>query len=198
MKKMLVFLADGFEEIEAVTTIDYLRRAGAEVVVAATGSVFSSKTAANPVVTGAHSLRVVADMTLDSYLLDAAETLPDAVFAPGGMPGASNIASCGKALDLIRKMNQANKLVTAICAAPALVLSAAGVLEGRKWTCYPGMKDDAGPYAKTHKDGPAFITDDNLVTGRGPGAAEQFAMEVVRVLFGDSAAAKIKKGACQR
>jgi len=191
MKKVLVFLADGFEEIEAVTAIDYLRRAGADVVVAATGT-------ASRMVTGAHKLAVTADMMLDDYLAAAKGVLPDAVVVPGGMPGAANISRCKKALELIQAVGENDSLVAAICAAPAVVLPATGVLAGHKWTCYPGMKAKAGPYAITYTDGPAFVADGNLVTGRGPGAAEQFAMEVVRVLFGNEAAAEIKTGACQR
>lgn len=191
MKKALVFLANGFEEIEAVTAIDYLRRAGADVAVAATGT--SSTT-----VTGAHKVAVVADCTLDSYLPSTNGALPDVVVVPGGMPGASNIASCQEAIDLIKNMGKQKRLIAAICAAPAVVLPETGVLLGYQWTCYPGMKNQAGGYASTEKDDVPFVTDRNLITGRGPGAAEEFAMEIVRVLFGNDMFMKIRTGACQR
>ena len=191
MKKVVVFLADGFEEIEALTPVDYLRRAGAEVVLVATGN--SSR-----MVTGAHKIVVSADMTLDSYIASDKGPLPDAVVVPGGMPGASNIASCRTAVQLISEMNEQKRLVAAICAAPAVVLPATGALKGRKWTCYPGMSSQAGAFESTHKDGVPFITDGNLVTGRGPGAAEQFAMEIVRLLYGVEVAAKLKTTSCQR
>lgn len=191
MKKVLVFLAEGFEEIEAVTSIDYLRRAGAEVTVAATGTT-------NKTVMGAHKVAFVADTTLDSYLAEVGQTLPDAVVVPGGMPGASNIAACTEAIDLITRMNKADKLIAAICAAPAVVLPETGALVGHLWTCYPGMKDRAGILGSMAKEDVAFITDRNLITGRGPGAAEEFAMEIVRVLFGRDVYLKVRNGACQR
>lgn len=189
MKQIVVFLADGFEEIEALSPVDYLRRAGAEVITAATG-----KTAVE--VNGAHGIKVLADTTLDEYL-NGMESLPDAVVCPGGMPGAANIAACSKAVELIRRMNESGRLVAAICAAPAIVLPATGSLEGKEWTCYPGMQSNAGEFVSLYKN-EVFVTDKNLVTGRGPGAAEQFAMELVRILCGTDAAHKIKEGSCQR
>lgn len=198
MKKVLVFLADGFEEIEAVTAIDYLRRAGATVVIAATGTQFEAKTVTTPVVTGAHKICFVADQTLTSFVAQMKDSLPDAVVVPGGMPGAANIAACKEATSLISELVRSKKIVAAICAAPAVVLSQTEALAGHTWTCYPGMADRAEPYKRSYKDGPAFVSDGTLITGRGPGAAEQFAMEVVRVLFGESTAVQIKAGACQR
>lgn len=191
MKKVLVFLADGFEEIEALTPVDYLRRAGAEVVLVATGT-------ASCMVTGAHKIVISADMALDSYIASAKGALPDAVVVPGGMPGASNIASCRTAIQLIREMNEQKRLVAAICAAPAVVLPSTGALKGRKWTCYPGMSSKAGAFESTHEDGVPYITDGNLVTGRGPGAAEQFSMEIVRLLYGEEVSANVSVTSCQR
>ncbi|MFA6936802.1 MAG: DJ-1 family glyoxalase III [Treponema sp.] len=191
MKTVVVFLADGFEEIEAVTVIDYLRRAGVKVTTLATGK-------NNCTVEGAHKIFVAADETLLNYLSSSGGKLPDAVYLPGGMPGASNIAECDEAVKFIKQMDEEGRLVTAICASPAIVLPKTGALKNKKWTCYPGMKDNAGSYVSTHKDNVPFVTDKNLITGRGPGAAEQFAMELVRVLTGESAAQKVKSGACQR
>lgn len=189
MKQIVVLLADGFEEIEALSPVDYLRRAGAEVITVATGK--------NSVdVNGAHGIKVKADMTLEDYI-SSGKPLPDAVVCPGGMPGAANIAACGKAIEMISLMFSAGRLVAAICASPAIVLPLTGALEGKKWTCYPGMQSNAADYVSAYEDN-VFVTDGNLVTGRGPGAAEQFAMELVRILCGEETALKVKTGSCQR
>ncbi|MCR5219062.1 DJ-1 family glyoxalase III [Treponema sp.] len=189
--KALVFLADGFEEIEALTPVDYLRRAGVEVTVCATAT--SSRT-----VNGAHGIQVLADMTLDSWV-DAGEELPDAVIVPGGMPGAKNISECQTALSIIEKSHDAGKLVCAICASPAVVLSKTSLLKGKKWTCYPDMESIAGEEAcALFRDDAPFVHDKNLITGRGPGAAEEFAMEIVKSLCGEEVKAKIKKASVQR
>ena len=195
MPKTVVFLAEGFEEIEAVTPIDYLRRAGVEVVTAAIpvdGKV-------DLLVNGAHGISIKADMTFDEFI-SSCETLPDALFVPGGMPGAANVGACGLALDFIKKMNEQKKLVSAICAAPVVTLAKTGVLAGRKYTCYPGMKEAADKLtagATLVTDVP-FVVDQNLITGRGPGTAEQFAMELVEYLCGKETAQKIKAGSIQR
>lgn len=191
MKKVVVYLADGFEEIEALSPIDYLRRAGAEVTV-----VSISKSGRS--VDGAHGITVNADMTFDAYLSSIGDVLPDAVVVPGGMPGASNIAANDKAITFINVMKENNKLVCAICASPAIVLSKTSALEGKKWTCYPGMHDNAKDYVNLHVEDVPFVHDENLITGRGPGAAEQFSMEIVRTLFGEDVAKKVSSAACMR
>ncbi len=191
MKKAVVFIADGSEEIETLTPVDYLRRAGVEVSLVSVGT-------AGRTVGMAHGVSVNADVTLETYLSDSGNALPDAVVIPGGMPGASNIADSRSAVDFIRKMNDDGRLVCSICASPAIVLSKTGALEGKKWTCYPGMSGEAGAAVKTHVDGVPFVHDGNLITGRGPGASEQFSMEIVTALVGSSVAADIKKGSCQR
>lgn len=188
MKEAVVFIADGSEEIETLTPVDYLRRAGVNVKLVA---VSSQRT-----VEMSHKVSVNADMTLESYL-SGGEELPDAVVVPGGMPGTKNIAACRPAVDFVKQMDGAKKLVCAICAAPALVLSKTEILKDKEWTCYPGMEEEAGLFAKTHKAAP-FVHDANLITGRGPGAAEQFSMEIVRTLAGNGIADKIKEGSVQR
>lgn len=192
-KNVLVFLADGFEEIEALTPVDYLRRAGVNVILAATRT--SSRN-----VKGAHEVTVLADITLDSYLASVGSKLPDAVVVPGGMPGALNISNCNQALSLIDAMVENKKIVAAICAAPALVLSKTKALEGKKWTCYPNMETekDAQKFACNHLSDIPFVKDGLFLTGRGPGAAEQFSMELVNMLCGTEIADKIKKASVQR
>ncbi|MBP5438093.1 MAG: DJ-1/PfpI family protein [Treponema sp.] len=187
MKKAVVFIADGTEEIEVITPVDYLRRAAVQVTLV---SVSQSRT-----VTAAHGVSINADMTLESYL-SAGEELPDAVVVPGGA-GTKNIAACRTAVDFVTQMDKAGKLVCAICAAPGLVLPLTGALKGKAWTCYPGCEENAGEFVKTRRD-EAFVHDANLITGRGPGAAEQFSMEIVRTLTGDAIFTKIKEGSMQR
>ena len=188
MKKAVIFIADGSEETETLTPVDYLRRAGVDVdLVAVSG---------DRTVVCSHKVCISADSTVSDCT--AASSLPDAVVVPGGMPGTVNIAENASAVDFVRKMNDAGKLVCAICAAPALVLPKTGALEGKKWTCYPGMEKEAPDFLQNHVDSEPFIHVGNLITGRGPGAAEEFSMEIVRTLCGDDVAAKIKAGSVQR
>ena len=194
----VVFLADGFEEIEALTVVDYLRRAGVSV---STVAVPCSTMNCGNVVSAAHGVKVFADMTFGDFEKEYSARLPDAVYVPGGMPGALNVASCAQVLSFIEKCFAAGKYVSAICAAPAVVLSQTGVLRGKHWTCYPEMQNQ---YAKdvladsTHIDDVPFVSDGTLVTGRGPGCTEQLAMELVRLLCGDEVCEKIRKASIQR
>ena len=204
MAKAVVFLAAGFEEIEAITPIDYLRRAGVEVVTAAVPVDGKSSL----LVQGSHKIAVQADTTLDEFMASCKD-LPDCVFVPGGMPGAANVGACELAVDFIKKMFEQKKLVSAICAAPVVVLGKTGVLRNKNYTCYPGMKrfedycggkekaDELTAGAKLVPDQP-FVVDQNLITGRGPGAAEQFAMALVECLCGKEKAQEIKIRSVQR
>ncbi len=174
-KKVLVLMADGFEDVEAVTPIDFLRRAGAEVVVAGVGGALR---------TGARGVRVQTDKTV----AEAAKEAWDAVVVPGGMPGASNIAASADCAKLIKAAADSGKLVAAICAAPAVVLYPLGLLGGRRFTCYPGMEKDVSG-ARWSQD--RVVADGNLLTSRGPGTAAEWALEIVSKLFGADAAKKI-------
>ena len=204
MARVVVLLAKGFEEIEAITPIDYLRRAGVQVEIAA----IPVDGNADLLVQGAHEISVKADLTFDELAMRN-DDLPDGVFVPGGMPGAANVGACELAVDFIKKMFEQKKLVSAICAAPVVVLAKTGVLAGRKYTCYPGKKkfeDYCGGKEKADQltagavlvpDQP-FVVDQNLITGRGPGAAEQFAMALVEYICGAETAAKVKAASVQR
>lgn len=191
MKSALVFVTDGTEEVEAVSPIDYLRRAEVSVTVVSVGT-------ASRTVTMSRKVSVNADITLESYLSAQSGGLPDAVIVPGGMPGASNIAASKSAVALLEEMFRAGKLVCAICASPALVLSKTSALEGRNWTCYPGMEGNASGFASGYKADKPFVHDGNVITGRGPGAAEEFSLEIVRTLCGQDVADKVSKGALLR
>jgi protein deglycase len=207
MIKAAVFLADGFEEIEALTVVDYLRRAECDVSMIAV-SVATMKVLNMP--TGAHGVTVRADCGLDEYLAGLQDTLPDCVYVPGGMPGAANVGAEHRVIRFIQNCYAAGKLIAAICAAPAVVLSKTGILAGHKYTCYPGMEEGIIDYCgnsenmmKCMKDSilvrnVPFITDGTIVTGRGPGCAEQFAMELVRILFGEKTAGRIHDCSIQR
>ena len=127
MKKAIVFLANGFEEIEAIGTIDMLRRASIEVT---TVSITT-----DPIVVGAHQVPITADTTLDKADLKN----QDALVMPGGMPGAANLDQSEPVKEALLEQYRQQKLVAAICAAP-MVLGGLGLLKGRKATCYPGFE----------------------------------------------------------
>jgi 4-methyl-5(b-hydroxyethyl)-thiazole monophosphate biosynthesis len=177
-KNVLVILAEGFEEIEAVTPIDVLRRAELNVTVAGVGS----KT-----IRGAHGVRFQADTTLNQY-----KDLPDAVILPGGMPGAQNLANSKEVREILTKMNSQNKLIGAICAAPALVLAPSGILEGKKATCYPGFENHFN--SSTQFSPARVVVDGHIITSRGPGSALEFALELVEKLAGKEKAESLSQG----
>jgi protein deglycase len=169
MKRVLVPLAEGFEELEAVTIIDILRRAGIEVVVAALGP--------SPV-TGSHGIRLAADTPLAAL----AEQDFDMVALPGGMPGADHLKKDPRVAGIVRRLHAKGRPVAAICAAP-MVLAAAGLLDGRRATSFPGFLADAG---KTTVVEDAVVVDRGVITSRGPGTAIEFALTLVEQLAGAS------------
>jgi len=172
MKRVLVILADGFEEIEAVTPVDILRRAGLKVIVAGLGK---------RSVKGAHGITVDADMDLNDL-----DSLPDAVVFPGGMPGAENLAASNDVKELISAMDAKGGLIAAICASPALVLAPSGVLAGKKATCYPGMEKNFSVDITAVKD--PVVQDGRIITSQGVGTAIPFALKVVENLSGKATA----------
>jgi 4-methyl-5(b-hydroxyethyl)-thiazole monophosphate biosynthesis len=174
MAKVAVLLANGFEEIEAVTIIDVLRRAGVDVVVAS----LQGESAL-----GSHDIRVSADCGIDDV---KAEEL-DAVVLPGGMPGAERLRDDARVQQLVRAVANADRLVCAICAAP-IVLDAAGVIAGRRATSYPGFELPDADYSTDR-----VVEDENLVTSRGPGTALQFALTLVRRLVTHERATELRQ-----
>ena len=195
MKTAAIFFADGFEEVEAITPLDYLRRAGVEVfTVAIPSETMNDKY----IVTSSHKVPMIMDLTFEEYLDSCKDGLPDLLFCPGGSRGADNLAACKELLAHLEKAWDDGKFVSAICASPAVVLGKTKVLDGKKWTCYPQMQDNAkAEYLNAYCD-KVFVTDGNLITSRGAGAAEEFAMELVRLLAGPESAEKIRKGTLQR
>lgn len=175
--KILIPLADGLEEIEAITNIDVLRRAGIEVITAGLNDLE---------VTGAHDIVIKADRLIDEV---RAEEF-DGIILPGGMPGSTNLRNNDKVIKLVQKLNTDGKLVAAICAAP-IALEKAGVIRNRKATSYPGFDREmvSCDYLEER-----VVVDGNLITGRGPGVALEFAITVVQYLLGEEKAAELKEG----
>ena len=178
-----IFLADGFEEAEALVPADLLRRAGAEVkLVGVTGQA----------VTGAHGISVNSDISLNQVEQDGMEML----VIPGGLPGVTNVASSTQAMELIKAAAQADRWVGAICAAPAMVLGPIGLLKGRKATGYPGT--EAGMDGAVPQCGQSVVVDGKFVTGEGPGAAFDFGLKLVEVLKGTETMQQVADDACWR
>jgi 4-methyl-5(b-hydroxyethyl)-thiazole monophosphate biosynthesis len=167
MAKVLVPLADGCEELEAVTIIDLLRRAGIDVVVAGLKP---------GVVKASRGVQLLPDMTLDVALQDSY----DMVVLPGGMPGAANLKADARIIELLKNMAAAGKYTAAICAAP-MVLAEAGVLAGKQATSYPGFLD-ALPGVTI--SAAAVVQDGKVLTSRGPGTAMDFALALIEALAG--------------
>lgn len=173
MKESYLFLADGFEEVEALTPVDVLRRAGIEVK---TVSITSSRQ-----VTGAHGVIVTTDLVYDPVLFTSAEWL----ILPGGMPGASNLYEFAPLQGLLRSHKEAGGHIAAICAAPAVVLGQLGLLEGEKATCYPGFENLCKGAEMV--DSPVVVSH-NLVLGNGPANALVWALTIVKESLGEQVA----------
>lgn len=175
MKKIAVFLAEGFEEIEALTVVDVLRRAGMTChSVGVTGSV----------VTGSHGIPVTTDVALSDIGLDY-----DMIVLPGGLPGATNLRDCDTVVELVQAYDQnPEKYVAAICAAP-MVFAKAGIAAGRTITSYPGEEYSA-LFADANYIEDLVAVDGHMITSRGPATSLAFAFTLVDLLGGDSAPLK--------
>lgn len=174
MKRVIVPLAPGFEEIEAVAVIDILRRAGIEVVTAGLDG---------DAIEGSHGITIAADMELkDVEWSDA-----DALVLPGGMPGSKHLRESARVRDAVASVAGSGRLVAAICAAPT-VLVAAGILEGRRATSHPAHRAEM---TGCRYEEAAVVEDGNIITSRGAGTAIEFAAAVVRRLAGEDAARDI-------
>jgi 4-methyl-5(b-hydroxyethyl)-thiazole monophosphate biosynthesis len=167
MAKVLVPLANGCEEMEAVTIIDLLRRAGIEVVTAGLKP---------GIVTASRGVQLVPDVSLDVALQDDY----DMVVLPGGMPGATHLKDDARIIELLKKMAAAGRYTAAICAAP-MVLAEAGILNGKQATSYPGFLDTVPDVTLSSA---AVVQDGKVLTSRGPGTAMDFALALVEVLTG--------------
>lgn len=172
MKKIAVFLADGYEEIEALTVVDVTRRAGMKCDIISTEG---------ELVRSAHDIYVKADKLINEEELKEY----DMIVFPGGLPGADNLAKDSRIINLIKYFNENNKFIAAICASPAMVLSAAGIEGNRYITAYPG-EDFEAMLEKANYVEELVVVDENIITSRGPATTLLFAYKIVDVLGGNS------------
>ena len=177
MKRTAILFAEGYEEVEALTVVDLLRRAEIGCGIVAGGRGVE--------VTGSHGIRVGADKTLSQLVMEEY----DGLILPGGLRGVNNLAADERVIDLLRRFAEAGKLTAAICAGPT-VLAKAGLLQGRKACCYPGMEDElTGAVACTD----AVVADGSIITSRGLGTAIPFALALVAYFCGEKQAQALAK-----
>ena len=177
MPRVLVPLAEGFEEIEAVTVVDLLRRAGIEVHTAALGGLQ---------VTGSHGITVAADLALDA----AQDGDYDMIVLPGGMPGADHLKRDARVVSLLRRYTAEGRYTAAICAAPG-VLAHAGLLDGRAATSFPGfLEAGSAPGIRLRTD--PVVVDGKVVTSRGPGTTVEFGLALIELLAGAAAREQVQ------
>ncbi len=166
MPKALIILAQGFEDIEAVTPIDLMRRAKIDVTVVGLGA---------NIITGARGIKIQTNTTLKKIKENF-----DAVILPGGMPGAENLANSKEVKSLLLEMHSKRKIIAAICASPALVLSPLGILNNKKATCFKGMEDhfeDTVTFVES-----TVVVDNSIITSRGAGTAFDFGLAIIEKL----------------
>ena len=172
-----VFLAEGFEEIEALTPVDCLRRAGKDVCTVGIGGT---------TVKGSHGIPVTADLPDSAFRPDDSLEM---IVLPGGRLGTENLGANDLVVEKCREFAAANgdsgacKYLAAICAAPALVLGSSGIVAGRKVTCYPGMEHHFSDAIYCHD---LVVRDNNIITSQGQATAMLFALELLKVLKGES------------
>ena len=171
----LVPIADGSEELEAVTIIDVLRRADVRVTVASVDAL---------TVTASRGTRLVADAIIDA----CADQTYDLIACPGGMPGAEHLRDSSVLTALLHAQQTSGRLIAAICAAPVVVLQHHGLLAGRRATCHPSVADQLQNTAALDQ---RVVVDGNLITSRGPGTAIEFSIELIAQLLGRAKAREV-------
>ena len=188
MKGTYIFLADGFEISEALTTVNMLRRGGVNVK---TVSIYDDR-----IVTSSNRIPVIADMAFGEFRASTSFgpcLKTDVMIFPGGMPGSSNLAAFGKLMDIMQQHYAEGGTLAAICAAPSVVLGLLPSLEGKKMTCYDGFEDAlTAKGAEYVKEG--VVVDGNIITGRGPGWAVEFGLAILQHIKGQEIADKVKSG----
>ncbi len=178
-KTAIVVLADGFEEIEAITIINALRRAGIKVTICGLDT---------DLVKGSRDITISADKLLDESDVGSEY---DACVLPGGMPGAENLASSDMLKELITKMHAQGKVIAAICSSPALVLSYLNILDNKSATCFPGMRGDFSSLTTYKEDN--VVIDGKIITSKGPATAMEFSLSIVETLCGKDIACRVGK-----
>jgi len=175
-EQVVVVLAEGFEEIEAITPIDVLRRAGLDVVVAGVGTT---------TVEGAHGVTYQCDIALEEIRFT-----PRAIVLPGGLRGAENLAKSGAVKQLTLDTYKSGGICAAICAAPALTLAKFGLLDDCTATCYPTFEKEFDSSTKHSED--RVVVDGNIVTSRGPGTSMEFSLMLASILAGPATADQLQ------
>jgi protein deglycase len=178
MKKALLLLATGFEEVEAITPMDLLRRAGVQVV--------SASLQADLCVKGSHGISILADRTLDACLAESFDLL----ILPGG-PGTVTLRQDERVLGLVKRYHESGLLVAAICAAP-LVLADAGIVAGLALTSFPGTEEELKSRVRVHT-GESVTRDGKVITARAAGSSEEFALELIHALLGRASAESVRE-----
>jgi protein deglycase len=189
MKRVLLILHPGFEELEAVAPLDLLRRAGVEVVAASAGKGLPAD--GDLLVEGGRGIRIRADRSLDECLSSAW----DLVILPGG-PGVQALRKDARVLDLVRRSHAAGVPLAAICAAPA-ILADAGIAGGHRMTSFPGTRAEVEAKAEAYSE-ERVVIDGKVITSRGAGTAEEFALALVAYLEGAEAAEKVRRSIVAR
>lgn len=169
MRKVAVLLAEGFEEIEALTVVDVMRRANITCDMISINSLD---------ITGSHNIRVKADKVLGADIKEY-----DLIVLPGGMPGAKNLKEDNRVIEVVKWFNENDKFIGAICAAP-IVLGKAGIIKGKNITSYPGYEDelDGCNYLEENN----VVVDGNIITSRGPATTLEFSYKLLEVMGNDS------------
>ncbi len=176
MKSILIPVADGTEELEAVTLIDVLRRANMRVTVASV---------AKQTVTGAHQIPLTADRLIHDCINESF----DGIFLPGGMPGATHLAASKELGDMLKTQASSGKFYGAICASPAVVLAPLGLLDNKLATAYPGFESKLpNQEAAAQK----VVVDGNCITAQSPGVAQDFALQIIGSMLGAAKSQEIR------
>ena len=177
MKGINIFLADGFEDVEALGTCDVLRRGGLEVnLVSVTDA---------PFVTSSHGVTIGAECCIEDLDLEAqGTTAEDVMIFPGGMPGSKGLAACQPLIQAMKEHYAAGGTVAAICAAPGLILSKLDALKGVRFTCFDGFEDYLTEKGAIFQPAPA-VRDGRIITGRSAGHALSFGLEILGAVAPD-------------
>ena len=177
VKKVLVAIADGVEELEAVAIIDCIRRAGADLTIASVQK--------QQIITS-RRIKIVADC----LITDCCGMSYDLVVLPGGMPGAEHLDASKELVEILKKQKESGKLYAAICASPAVVFEPHGLLSDKKATCYPAFADKLKNKTAANQ---RVVVDGNCVTSQGPGTALEFSLKLVELLFGEQKSRELAK-----
>ncbi|PKL48845.1 MAG: DJ-1 family protein [Planctomycetes bacterium HGW-Planctomycetes-1] len=181
-KKVLVAVADGIEELEAIAIIDCLGRAGAELTIASVGK---------QQIATARKVKITADCLIS----DCSAKTYDLIVLPGGLPGAESFRDSRELIEMLKKQKEAGRFYAAICASPAVVFAHHGLLAGKKATCYPGMENKLPDASAANQ---RIVVDGNCITSQGPGTALEFSLKLVELLFGNEKSQELAKAILAR